>query len=237
MKAILMAAGMGTRISTKTNEPKSLLNIGNGPLIKHTVELLLKNHIDVVICLGFKGYLIKEALKDYPVTFYENPFYKVTNSIASLWFAREELLKGEDLILANADVFWQQDILDILIQETRDVVLLADSSRKLSGDYFFRCENECLQAYGKELHEDERDSEYVGLAKVRKELLPVVNERLKKLVHDGDYQLWWENTLYSMICERDIYVQDIAGHYWSEIDVLQDYESILSYVKKHPLDI
>lgn len=237
MKAILMAAGMGTRISTKTNEPKSLLDIGNGPLIKHTVELLLKNHIEVVICLGFKGYLIQEALKDYPVTFYENPFYKVTNSIASLWFAREELLKGEDFILANADVFWQQDILDILLEDTRDVVLLADSSRKLSGDYFFRCNNDSLQAYGKELGVNERDSEYVGLAKVRKELLPMVNERLKKLVHEGDYQLWWENTLYSMIHERDIYVKDIAGHYWSEIDTLQDYESILSYVKQYPLDI
>ena len=37
MKAILMAAGMGTRIATKTNEPKCLLDIGNGPLIRHTV--------------------------------------------------------------------------------------------------------------------------------------------------------------------------------------------------------
>ncbi len=74
MKAILMAAGMGTRIATKTNEPKCLLDIGNGPLIRHTVELLLNNHMEVCICLGFKGYLIREALRDYPITFYENPF-------------------------------------------------------------------------------------------------------------------------------------------------------------------
>ena len=91
MKAILMAAGMGTRIATKTNEPKCLLDIGNGPLIRHTVELLLNNHMEVCICLGFKGYLIREALRDYPITFYENPFYRVTNSIASLWFSREQL--------------------------------------------------------------------------------------------------------------------------------------------------
>lgn len=233
MRAILMAAGMGTRISTKTNEPKCLLDIGDGPLICHTVELLQKNHINVTICLGFKGHLIQEALKDHQVTFYENPFYKVTNSIASLWFAREELDIKEDLLLANADVFWQQDILDLLCQDTRDVVLLADSSRKDSGDYFFRCEKECLKAYGKELTREERTSEYVGLAKVKQSLLPEVKERLKKLVHEGDYQLWWENTLYSMIQDRDIYVKDIVGHYWSEIDVLQDYESILCYREKH----
>ena len=126
MKAILMAAGMGTRIATKTNEPKCLLDIGNGPLIRHTVELLLQNHIEVCIALGFKGDLIREALRAYPVTFYENPFYKVTNSIASLWFSREQLTGSEDLLLANADVFWQQDILDLLLANPQDIVLLAE---------------------------------------------------------------------------------------------------------------
>ena len=128
-----MAAGMGTRIATKTNEPKCLLDIGNGPLIRHTVELLLNNHMEVCICLGFKGYLIREALRDYPITFYENPFYRVTNSIASLWFSREQLDETQDLLLANADVFWQQDILDLLLADQRGIVLLADRiCRRLS---------------------------------------------------------------------------------------------------------
>ncbi|MFQ7537499.1 MAG: hypothetical protein ACLRL6_09250 [Clostridium sp.] len=37
-----------------------------------------------------------------------------------------------------------------------------------------------------------------------------------------------------MIPQKQIPVQDIAGHYWSEIDVLQDYENILDYVHRHP---
>ena len=234
MKAILMAAGMGTRIATKTNEPKCLLNIGNGPLIRHTVELLLNNQIEVYICLGFKGHLIREALCGYPITFYENPFYKVTNSIASLWFSREQLDETQDLLLANADVFWQQDILDLLLADDHKILLLADSSRRLSGDYFFHCENGILTDYGKDMPEAERTSEYVGIARIQKQEIACFRKQMEQLVHAGDYQLWWENTLSSMIGQKQIPVRDIAGHYWSEIDVLQDYENILDYVRRHP---
>lgn len=233
VKAILMAAGMGTRIATKTNEPKSLLDIGNGPLIRHTVKLLIENHIEVIVCTGFKGELIRQALSDYKVTFYENPFYKVTNSIASLWFARDELNSDEDFILANADVFWQQDILDILLSQKTDISLLADSSRRLTGDYFFHCENGNLTQYGKEMKEEDRTSEYVGIAYIKSSVIANVKKRMEALVHAGDYHFWWENTLYSMIEERAIPVVDIAGHYWSEVDVLSDYENILAYIKKH----
>ena len=235
MKAIIMAAGMGTRISSETNEPKSLLDIGNGPLLHHTISLLQKNNIEVCVCLGFKGELIREALKDFNVTFYENPFYKVTNSIASLWFAREELKDDEDILLANADVFWQQDILDLLLEEKGDVTLLADCSRRLSGDYFFHCEDGLLKTYGKEMPEEERTSENVGNALIRKGIIPEFRKRMEELIAKGDYNLWWENTLYSMIGERPIPVKDIAGHYWSEIDVLSDYENILQYVKENHL--
>ena len=235
MKAILMAAGMGTRISDKTNQPKCLLDIGGVALVEHTVQLLLKNKIDVILCLGYKGDMIRETLKEYPVSYYENPFYEVTNSIASLWFARDVMSCGEDILFMNADVFWQQDLLDVLLEDDRDVVLLADVRRRLTGDYFFQVEHEELRAYGKELVEEQRSSEYVGIAKIKSSFLPIMKERLMSLVKNGEYCLWWENTLYTMIEERPIYVKDVEGRYWSEIDVIADYENIVSYVKKHPL--
>lgn len=229
MKAFLMAAGMGTRISSQTNKPKSLLNIGNGTLIAHSVSLLLKNHIDVNIILGYKGDMIKKELSSYPVTFFENPFYKETNSIASLWFAKDAISDEEDIILANADVFWQQDILDQLLARQEDVVLLGDRTRRLNGDYFFQCENERLIAYGKDMKEEDRTCEYVGIAKIRREFIPDMLSQLRMLVKEGDYNLWWENTLYSLSKAKDIHVIDIDGKFWSEIDVYEDYERILNY--------
>lgn len=234
MKMFLMAAGMGTRISATTNQPKSLLDIGGMPLIEHTVQLLLKNHIEVNIILGYKGELIKEALKEYPITYYENPFYRETNSIASLWFARAGIDGQSDVLLANADVFWQQDLLNQLLACEEDVVLLGDRTRRLSGDYFFHCEGQKLLRYGKEMEVADRTCEYVGIAKIKKSFLPKMVTQMNTLISQGDYHLWWENTLYSLIQTEDIMVEDIDGKFWSEIDTLEDYKRILAYVKEHP---
>lgn len=234
MKMFLMAAGMGTRISSTTNQPKSLLDIGGMPLIEHTVQLLLKNHIEVNIILGYKGELIKEALKDYPITYYENPFYRETNSIASLWFARDGISDDADILLANADVFWQQDILNQLLACEDEVVLLADRTRRMSGDYFFHCEGRELVRYGKEMPEEDRTSEYVGIAKIKQSFIPKMVKQMNALITGGNYNLWWENTLYTLIGEEAIMVEDIDGKFWSEIDTLSDYERIVEFVTNHP---
>lgn len=231
MKAILMAAGMGTRISSETNKPKSLLPLRNESLIEHTVKLLLKNDIAVSIVLGYKGNEIKDELKEYPVTFITNPFYKVTNSIASLWFARE-LLTDDDILLANADVFYTQEMLDIILNEKQDVCMLADSSRVLEGDYFFKCDGDLLIDYGKELKVKDRTCEYVGIAKIQKNFLPRFINQLEKLIEQGDYNYWWENTLYSMKDETPINVKDISGIFWGEVDTKEDYRRILNYLNK-----
>lgn len=233
MKAILMAAGMGTRISSETNKPKSLLPLKDESLIMHTVKLLLKNDIDVNIILGYKGEYIKKELEGLPVTFFENPFYKVTNSIASLWFAKD-ILAGDDIILGNADVFYTQAMLDVLLDEQRDVVMIADSSRIQEGDYFFCCDEDFkLIDYGKELKVKERSCEYVGLAKIREAFMPTFKSQLLHLVHNGEYNYWWENTLYTMIDKIDVNVKDINGIFWGEVDTKEDYRRILDYIQNH----
>jgi len=231
MKAILMAAGMGTRISQKTNKPKSLLRVGESSIIRHTVEMLQKNNIDVTIILGFKGDLIMENLKGLDVKYYVNPFFRVTNSIASLWFAKEQLNSDSDIIFANADVFWEQDILDLLKNCNDDVVMLGDKTRVLKGDYFFKCKNDKLVEYGKELNVNNRTCEYVGIAKISKNFMPDFVENLEYLIK-GEYNLWWENILYSLSDKKDIFVKDVETRFWGEVDTIEDYNRILEHINK-----
>lgn len=232
MKAILMAAGMGTRISQKTNQPKSLLKVGEKSIIRHTVEMLQANGIDVTIVLGFKSDLIIEELKDLNVTFYTNPFFKVTNSIGSLWFAKEQLLGDEDVIFANADVYWEQDILELLKSDNKDVIMLGDKTRVEVGDYFFKCKDNKIVDYGKELDVNNRTCEYVGMAKISKKFIPEFVENLEYLIKEEDYNLWWENILYSLSDRRDIYVKDVDGRFWGEVDTIEDYDRIINYINK-----
>ena len=230
MKAILMAAGVGSRISRAVSKPKSTLDVGGAPLITRTVDMLISHGVDVAIVVGFRNAEVREALEGRDVRFFFNPFYRVTNSMASLWFARE-FLDGDDIILANADVFWGEGMYSDLESDTNDVVMLGDESRVDVGDYFFRVEDGLIKGYGKELARDDRTTEYVGIARISRHLVPEFRHRLEDPVAAERYDLWWENVLYEHIDETPVHVRDMSDFFWAEIDYIDDYQRILDYIR------
>lgn len=236
MKAILMAAGRGSRISRHIGDlPKCTLDIGGTTLIEHTVDMLVRHDIDVSIIVGYHKEAIQDVLAPYPVTFYVNPFYDVTNSIASLWFARKELLQ-DDLILANADVYWDEDLLQILLDEQETPVMLGDSSRKEEGDYLFKWDDTFrLLDHGKDLKRPNITGEYVGIAKLLLKDQAAFNERMEAMIMAQKHQVWWENVLYETLDQNRIHVRDIAPLFWGEVDYIEDYSRICAYRRKKGL--
>lgn len=233
MKAILLAAGIGSRISNDIGQmPKSMLDVNGQPLIVHTVELLQKNHIEVIVITGFKHRVIEDTLKDYHVRVYYNPFFKVTNSIGSLWYARNEFYNTNEVLIANADVYYTQDLLDKIFSSQHDNFLLSDRTRVNVGDYFFLSKDGVLQKYGKELTREERDSEYVGIGVLKKEWVLKFHDQLCSMIENGEYNLWWENVLYSLVGQESIYTVDVDGIFWSEVDTIKDYQRVLAQCKK-----
>ena len=67
MKAIILAGGIGSRLSEETNiRPKPLVEIGGRPILWHIMKIYSAHGInDFIICLGYKGYLIKEYFANY----------------------------------------------------------------------------------------------------------------------------------------------------------------------------
>ena len=232
MRAILLAAGVGSRIAPDIeHKPKSLVDVGGERLIVRTVKMLRANHMEVTVVTGYKHTLIEEALAPYEVDVVYNPFYKVTNSMGSLWMARDRL-RGDEIMIANADVFYEQSLLDKAFAAPQQAFLVRDTNRVDEGDYFFLTDNGRLLKYGKQLTRDERDSEYVGFAFLRHEWIKRFRDRLHDMVEAGDYNLWWENVLYSFVDDGEIPVEtlDVAGEFWAEVDTLPDYNRILAYV-------
>jgi glucose-1-phosphate cytidylyltransferase len=62
MKAVILAGGLGTRISEETNlKPKPMIEIGGKPIIWHIMKIYSAYGItEFIICCGYKGYIIKE---------------------------------------------------------------------------------------------------------------------------------------------------------------------------------
>jgi glucose-1-phosphate cytidylyltransferase len=67
MKAVILAGGLGTRLSEETQvKPKPMLEIGGRPILWHIMKIYSAQGIsDFVICLGYRGYLIKEYFANY----------------------------------------------------------------------------------------------------------------------------------------------------------------------------
>lgn len=231
MKVLILAAGRGTRISRYlSGNPKCTVDIGDGQcLIQYTVDLLRSRGIEEIgIVLGYKEQVIREVLAGKQVGFYYNPFYDVTNSIASAWFAKK-FIQGDDLLIMNGDVYLEDRLLDLILEEKRSPVMFADESRKETADYKFFYEDGILKKYGKELTGSDITGEYIGIGLFSKEFLLEFIIRMDEMINTQEHSVWWENVIYSLCGKQQVLVRNVSGHFWAEVDYIEDYERILEH--------
>ncbi len=83
MKAVILAGGMGTRISEETSlRPKPMIEIGGRPILWHIMKLYSHHGVvDFVICCGYRGYMIKEYFANYFLHMSDVTFDMTTNSM------------------------------------------------------------------------------------------------------------------------------------------------------------
>ncbi len=235
MRALILAAGRGTRISRYLMGcPKCTVNVGgeNGdelPLIAYTVDMLKRNGIkDVAISVGYNHEVIEKILAGKDVQFFYNPFYDVTNSIGSAWFAKP-FLKEEDTLIMNGDVYLEDALLKNIINEKLSPVLFSDESRKEEADYKLKYENNVLLKYGKELDGEDITGEYVGIAKLGASYIEKFLIQLDKMINLQKHSVWWENVLYELSESSKVFVRDVKNQFWAEVDYIEDYKRILAH--------
>jgi glucose-1-phosphate cytidylyltransferase len=83
MKAVILAGGAGTRISEETQvRPKPMVEIGGKPILWHIMKIYAHHGItDFVVCLGYKGYVIKEYFANYFIHTSDVTFHLADNHI------------------------------------------------------------------------------------------------------------------------------------------------------------
>ena len=83
MKAVILAGGLGTRISEETHlKPKPMIEIGGKPILWHIMKLCSAHGVDeFIICCGYKGYVIKEYFANYFLHMSDVTFDMATNNM------------------------------------------------------------------------------------------------------------------------------------------------------------
>ena len=110
MKAIILAGGLGTRLSEETGmKPKPMVEIGGKPILWHIMKSYSYHGInDFVICCGYKGYVIKEYFSNYFLHM-SDKVIDLINDDQTVWekYPMEELAKSGEMSCFRHNGFWQ----------------------------------------------------------------------------------------------------------------------------------
>jgi len=135
-KALILAAGMGTRLAPLTNDrPKSLVPVNGKPILMKQIENLYENGItDITIVSGYKADVLKSAvLEVFPeIQFVESVDYASTNNMYSAYLGiREMFPEGamQPFLMMNADVFYDSSVVRELVSCPSENAIVVDLGR------------------------------------------------------------------------------------------------------------
>ena len=218
MNYIILAAGLGTRLHPFTkNLPKCMLQLGNGESVIQRMVRLIKKHDSnniITVVTGFKRDDVEKSLSGCEYIY--NPFYTVTNSIASLWFARAKL--NTTTIIMNADIVVSEKLFKHMIALPDEDVVFVDSSIKEAGDYNVQIDENHVVVMSKQL--DSYHGEYAGITKLTQASAKLLRTEICTIIDEGEINEWYENALVQLILNSEFRLgyNDIADFDWTEID-------------------
>lgn len=226
MTYIFLVAGKGTRLHPLTlSYPKTLFKLNDDETVIQRMISLIKecdDNPEIVVVTGFMHKKIEDSLSNLGVKFVFNPFYAVTNSIASLWFAKE-YLERDNITIINGDIVMSKKLVnDVLCKPVNEAKVLFDSSVKKNGDYNVHTNGEHVVVMSKDL--DEYDGEYAGVSKLDNASAQKLLAEINMMMDDEQYTQWYENALVQMIFRENFklgYI-DIFAYQWTEVDTVKD---------------
>ena len=235
MQAVILAAGMGKRLKELTqNNAKCMVKVNGVSLIERTLYILDKKQLSkIVVVVGFE----KNKLVDYisnlhirtPVVFVENQVYEKTNNIYSLLLAKECLSK-EDTILLESDIIFEESVIDILLNDSRQTLALVDKFASwMDGTCMELDEDDSIKEFipGKYLRFEEKEEYYktVNIYKFSKDFsaniyIPFLEAYIKAMGVNEYYESVIK--LIAMLEKSNIRAKRLTGQIWYEIDDAQD---------------
>ncbi len=225
MKAIILSAGLGTRL--KSTIPKSLTILKNGKtILDYQIEHLTKKIglENIVIVVGHKKELI---LEKFPYLVYkENKNFQSTNTSKSLLAGLKNI--DEDIIWLNGDIYFDEKVLDIMLTMKDSCCLVNREQCGLEEVKYLLDNDGYISGLSKKLIKS--DGEALGINVIIKKDLSNFKKELEE-VNDNDY---FEKALENLIISKKIQLKPlfIGKIFCKEIDFALDLEEVVQYLNK-----
>lgn len=231
MKAIILAAGQGSRLGHLTAErPKCLIDFGGRTLLDWQLDTLAANGIrEAVVVTGFRDDQIEAALARRSgaprVRTIYNPFYKVADNLGSLYIAREEL--SGDCLVWNGDTLVSVDLMRRVIGNHQPgICVTIDRKHAYDADDMKVVEADGrLKAIGKRLS-DGVNAESIGLLAFRSGGAERFREAIEQAIRTPEgTTVWYLRVIHQIAQTAEVFTLDIQGEEWGEVDFPEDLES------------
>ncbi len=226
MTYIILAAGKGNNLQPLTLKyAKTSYKLDEETtVLQRMVRSIRKadKNAEIVVVVGYKAEDIKKELDGENVVFVMNPFYEVTNSISSVWFARDYLERENVAIVHGDAVFSDEIVTSYLTVPTDHPYVLVDSSYVRPGAYNAVIQNNQVLVMSKKL--ENFNAKYCCMTKLDPVSSRLLKEEIDSMINSNMYDQFFEDSLVQMIMFHDfqLFCEDIAGKKWSEVDTVDD---------------
>ncbi|MDR3156990.1 MAG: phosphocholine cytidylyltransferase family protein [Lactobacillales bacterium] len=249
MKAIILAAGQGTRLKKYTKDlPKGMLEFNSKTLIEWQIERYRECGInDIIIIKGF----CEEKITYNGVKYFVNKNFLTTNMVESLMTAKSEF--DTDIIVSYSDLWFEKRILEKLVEASDDFVVSVDVDwqnywKKRYGLVQYDLESLKIEkanivklGESNPIFED-IDARYIGLLKISKKGLDIICSIIDRDSKEYSDKPWkYSGNIISQAYMTDLFQAIVDEGYvvkakkfkkgWLEFDTNKDYENICKWVK------
>ena len=235
MKAVIVAAGYGSRLRPHTDKlPKGLIEVGGEPLLERAVSLLEAAAVSpIILVVGYRHEQFRQYFGDR-VIYEANPFFKESNNMASLWFARHHIY-GESFCYLHSDLLYHDEIIkNTVAQPITGGRLLVDfdtvdeEAMKVTID-----EKSNLISSNKSIPLDEAAGEWTGLAAFDGQTGKVLLDEIERLLLEGALKDYDTLAFTNMATAgHKLHCLPTGGKPWIEIDFPQDLQRAQEIAKE-----
>jgi choline kinase len=225
MKALILAAGRGTRIySVHRDRPKCLIRFNDSTILDHQIQSLFSAGVsNIGIVVGYeKDQIIQHVLTRYrdrrrQFTFIENPVFAKTNNIYSFWLART-WLTAESFICLNADVVFDPSVLWPAIESAAPITMIVDPQWRDETMKVIISDDKVVQM-SKRIPQSEYSGTYIGITSFAASVHDRLFAKVDNLVRTGGENEFF-NVAVQQLADEGIHIgfTSTGDLPWAEID-------------------
>ena len=230
-RAILLSAGQGRRLLPLTaDQPKCLIRIGDRSLLEWQVDALIEAGIkEVVVISGYRSDLVEGVVMrrygDRRVRVEFNPFFDISDNLASCWIARAAM--DTDFLLLNGDIIFEAAVLKrVLESEAAPITLTVNLKDEYDDDMKVKLSRGLVRSVSKTLAPQQTDCESIGLLYFRGKGPALFRAAVENAMrHPTSLKLWYLSIIDALAADGVVKPCPVTGLGWAELDFPADLEA------------